>query len=241
MAHDDGTFLDRGLERINPFAEWSAGQAARVAGTAFMVSFVLIIIIGNFLLPNFVNPGDKEELEADIKDNEQFFNIAVVMYLIVLLLDAIVAMGIVIVLNPVDRTLASVSGTLRLIYVVIMVIIVVTLAAHLIDVDSYGTFKLVGYLFFTGHILVTGYAVYISGYIPRIFGVFYMLAFISYILAFYVSSLVPEAILTIFMIFMIIAELSLSVWFVLKGTKLDGMIEERVGEPTSAGLHQGPA
>jgi len=226
---------------MNPFADWSAGRAARVAGAAFLVSFILIIIVGNFLLPNFVNPGDKEQLEDDIEDNEQSFIIAVVMYLIILLLDAIVALGIVIVLNPVDRTLASVSGTLRLIYVVIMVIIVVTLATHLIDVDSYGTFKLVGYLFFTGHILVTGYAVYISGYIPRMFGVLYMLAFISYILAFYVSSLVPEAILAIFMIFMIIAELSLSVWFVLKGPKLDGLIEERAGKPTPAGLQQGPA
>lgn len=241
MAHDEGTFLDRGLERMNPFADWSAGQAARVAGTAFIVSFILIIIVGNLLLPNFVNPGDKEELEADIEDNEQFFKAAVVIYLIVLLLDAIVAMGIVIVLDPVHRTLASASGALRLGYVVIMVIIVVALATHLIDVDRYGTVKLVGYLFFTGHILVTGYAVYISGYIPRMFGVLYMLAFVSYILAFYASSLVPEAILAIFMIFMIIAELSLSVWFVLKAPKLDGMIEERVGEPTSAGLHQGPA
>ena len=216
------------IDKINPFTDMSVGQAGRIVGTAFIISFIIVVFVGNFILPNFINPGDTEELENDIKDNERFFNIAVVGYLIILSLDATIALGIIIVLKPANRTLAYLSGNLRLFYVACMVIGVLALAFQLIDAHSYGTIKLIGYLFFTGHILVTGYTVFISGYIPRIFGVLLMLAFISYIMAFYLSSLIPEAILLIFMLFMIIAELSLSSWLVWKGTKLDEIVKTQI-------------
>ena len=213
------------IDTINPFTDMSIGQTGRIVGTAFIVSFIIVVIVGNFILPNFVNPGDTEELENDIKDNERFFNIAVVGYLIVLSLDAVIALGIIIVLKPANRPLAYLSGNLRFLYVVLGVTSVLALAFHLIDVEDYGTLKLIGYLFFTSHIFVTGYTVFISGYIPRVFGVLLMLAFISYILAFYLSFLVPEAVLMIFMLLMIIGELSLSSWLVLRSAKLDEMVK----------------
>ncbi len=209
-------------------ADISLSQAARIVGISFIISFILLIIVGNFILPNFVNPGDTETLANDIKDNAQLFNIAVVGYLIILALDAAIALGFFILLKPVNRILASLSGNLRLLYVIIMVIIVLALAFQFISVSSYGTIKLIGYLFFTGHILVTGYTVFISGYIPRIFGVLLILAFFSYVLAFYVSFLVPEVLLMIFMLFMIIGELSLSIWLVLKGSKIPKFISKNI-------------
>jgi len=152
-------------------------------------------------------------------------------YLIILALDAAIALGLFILLKPVNRILASLSGNFRLFYVAIMVIGVLALAFKFIDVNSYGTVKLIGYLFFTCHIFVTGYTVFMSGYIPRIFGVLLILAFFSYVLAFYVSFLVPEALLLIFMLFMIIGELSLSVWLLLKANRF----------PESPEIASGPA
>jgi hypothetical protein len=207
----------------NLIANLSIQKAARIIGIAFIISFILVVIVGNFILPNFVNPGDTETLANDIKDSEQLFNIAVVGYLIILALDAAIALGFFILLKPVNRILASLSGNLRLFYVIIMVISVLALAFQFISVSNYGVIKLIGYLFFTCHILVTGYTVFISGYIPRIFGVLLMIAFVSYVLAFYVSSFVPEELLMIFMLFMIIGELSLSIWLLLKGGKLPEM------------------
>lgn len=204
----------------NLIADISIRKATRVIGIAFIVSFILAVFVGNFILPNFINPGDTETLANDIKDNEQQFSIAIVVYLIILALDAAIALGLYILLKPTNRILASLSGNLRLLYVVIMVISVLALAFQFIDVSSYGTWKLIGYLFFTCHILVTGFTIFMSGYIPRIFGVLLIIAFFSYVFAFYVSFLVPEVLLLIFMLFMIIGELSLSVWLLLKGAKL---------------------
>jgi len=207
----------------NLIADISLRQAARIVSIAFIISFILAVFVGNFILPNFINPGDTEALANDIKDNERLFSIAIVVYLIILALDAVIALGFFILLKPVNRILAFLLGNFRLLYVAIMVISVLALAFQFIDVYSYGTIKLIGYLFFTCHIFVTGLTVFMSGYIPRIFGVLLIIAFFSYILAFYVSFLVPEALLLIFMLFMIIGELSLSLWLLLKGAKIPEM------------------
>ncbi len=65
----------------NLIADISIRKAARVIGIAFIVSFILAVFVGNFILPNFINPGDTEALANDIKDNEQLFSIAIFVYL----------------------------------------------------------------------------------------------------------------------------------------------------------------
>ena len=157
------------------------------------------------------------------------FSIAVIVYLIILALDAVIALALYIVLKPANKILASLSGIFRLLYAAIAVISVFALAFQFIDVYSYETIKLwIGYLFFTCHVFVTGYAVFKSGYIPRVLGVLLIIASFCYVMAFYVSFLVPEALLLIFMVFMIIGELSLSLWLLLKNAKIPEMIEEKM-------------
>ena len=94
----------------NLIADISLRQAARIVGIAFITSFILAVFVGNFILPNFINPGDTETLANDIKDNERLFSIAIVVYLIILALDATIAVGLFILLKPVNRILASLSG-----------------------------------------------------------------------------------------------------------------------------------
>jgi len=205
----------------NPITDISPRTAARTVGIAFIISFFFAILVGDFLLPNFIVPGgDAAALANDIEANESLFIMAVVGYLIILTLDIVIGLALYVVLKPANRILAFLSGSLRILYVAFMAIGVLALAFQFIDVYSYGTLKLIGYLFFTCHILVTGYTVFRSGYIPRILGVLLMIAFISYIFAFYVNFLVPKAILIIFMLFMIIGELSLSLWLIFKGNKI---------------------
>lgn len=198
----------------------SLRKAAIVAGSAFIISFFLAILVDNFILPNFIIPGDTAALANDIIANERLFNIAVIVYLIILALDATIALALYIVLKPTSRTLASLTGIFRLLYVAVMVIGVLALALQFIDVDSYGTAKLIGYLFFTCHIFILGYLVFRSSYIPRILGVLLLIASFCYVMAFYVTLSLPKALLLIFMIFMIMGELSLSLWLLFKNAKL---------------------
>jgi hypothetical protein len=93
------------------------------------------------------------------------------------------------------------------------------LALRNIDVYGYASLKLVGYIFFALHILVLGYSVFKSGYIPKSLGILLIIASFTYIV-FFVDLNLPEALMTIIMLTMAIAELSLSIWLIVKRKRL---------------------
>jgi len=193
----------------------SSRKAATVVGVAFIISVVIVTIIDDFLLANFVIPGDTAALARDVEANGMLFIFAIVGYLIVLVLDAIIGLALYVVLKPANKNLASITSSLRLLYAFTVIIGLFALALQIIDVSGYASLKLVGYIFFALHILVLGYSVFKSGYIPKGLGILLILAAFTYIV-FFVDLNLPEAIMTIIMLTMAIAELSLSIWLIIK-------------------------
>ena len=207
-------------------ADISQQLAAIVVGLGLIISFILAFFVDDFILSNFIRPGDTATLASDIKANEMLFHIAVAGYLIILTLDAAIALALYVILKPANKSLASLTAVLRLLYTAIMVISVLALVFQFIDVYSYVTIKLIGYIFFTCHLFVTGYSVFKSGYIPRGLGVLLIVASFCYVMLFYVNFLVPEALLLIFFVPAVIGELSLGLWLLLKSAKIHEMIPE---------------
>lgn len=201
-------------------ADISPRKAARIAGIALISMFFLAIFVDDFVLSNFIGPGDTATLASDIEANEIRFGIAVTGYLIILMLDVAIALALYVILKPANKKLASLTAVLRLLYAAILVISVFALVFQFIDVYSYGTMKLIGYVFFTTHIFVLGYSVFKSGYIPRSLGVLLIITAFCYPVLFYGKFLIPEALLLIFVVPAAIAELSLGVWLLVKRKKL---------------------
>lgn len=199
---------------------FSQRKAAIVVGVAIVAMFFMAIIVDNFILSNFIGPGDETALAGDIEASQVRFGFAVAGYLIILMLDLAIALALYVILKPVGKILASLTAGFRLLYTVIMVIGVFLLLVHLIDVHSYGNIKLLGYLFFTAHILVLGYSVLKSGYIPKGLGILLIIAFFCYIVLLYGQSIVPEQLLPIFVVPAAIAELLLGIWLLWKGGKV---------------------
>jgi hypothetical protein len=83
-------------------------------------------------------------------------------------------------------------------------------------------------LFFTAHIFVLGFSVIKSGYIAKSLGVLLIIAFFCYLVLLYGKSLVPEALLVIFVVPAAIAELALGIWLLVKRAKMPEMIEEKM-------------
>jgi len=205
----------------------SQRKAAIVVGIGMIISLILAIFVDDFILPNFIRPGDTAALAKGIKANEMLFGIAVVMYLIILTFDGSIALGLYVIFKPVKKNLASLMAVLRLLYVAFAVVGILALIFQFIDVYSYETIKLIGYVFFACHLFVTGYSVFKSGYIPRILGVLLIVASFCYVI-FYVNFLVPEALLLIIMVCMATGEISLDIWLLLKSAKIHEMIEEKM-------------
>jgi hypothetical protein len=207
----------------NVVASMSPRKAAIVFGVAIIAMFILAIVVDEFVLSNFISPGDTATLASDIEASPLRFGIAVAGYLIILMLDVAIALALYVILKPVSKILASITAVLRLLYAVILVIAVLILVFQFVDVYSYGTIKLIGYIFFTAHILVLGYSVLKSNYIPKSLGVLLMIAFFCYIILLYGKSIVPEQLLPIFVIPAAIAELLLGIWFLVKSTEIPVM------------------
>ncbi len=199
----------------NRILSLSPRKAAMVVGVAFITSVFIVTLVDDFLLANFVVPGDTEALANDIEANERLFGFAVIGYLLVLALDSIIGLALYVVLKPANKNLASLTSVLRLLYAFTLVIGLFALVFQIIDVYGYASTKLVGYIFFALHIFILGYSVLKSGYIPKSLGVLLMLASFTYIV-FFVDVHLPKSLMVIIMLIMAIAELSLSIWLIVK-------------------------
>ena len=142
-------------------------------------------------------------------------------YLIVLILDVVVALGLYVFLKPVNKNLALLQMWLRLIYTAIAGISLLALVLLFINAYSFG--QLIAYLFFIPHIFVLGYLVFKSGYIPRIIGILLMIASFCYVILLYGVFLLPqnwlEASLLIVILLAIIGELSIGIGLLWKGLR----------------------
>lgn len=188
-------------------------------GVAFIASVLIVTLVDDFLLANFVVPGNTEALANDIRANERLFGYAAVGYLLVLALDAIIGVALYLVLKPASKHLATLTAVLRLLYAFTLIIGVSALAFQSIDVYDYASVKLLGYVFFTLHILVLGYSVFKSEYIPKGLGILLVIASFTY-MVFFIDFQLPEALGVIVMLTMAIAELALSIWLVVKRNSL---------------------
>lgn len=188
-------------------------------GIAFITSVLIVTFVDDFLLANFVVPGDTEALASDIESNRRQFVWAALGYLLVLALDTIIGLALYIVLKPANKIRAIFTASLRVFYAFILAIGVMALLFKIIDVHIYNTFKLTGYLFFALHLVVLGYSVLKSGYLPKSIGVLLMLVSCTYI-TFFIDFRLPESIMVMIMLIMALAELLLSIWLIIKRNAL---------------------
>ena len=211
-----------GIEMINRITDMSPLKAARVTGFAFIIMFALALFADGFVLQRLVVPGDAAATANNIKANELLFGLGIASYLIILALDAVIALALYVILKPVNKSLSSLAAVLRLLYTAIMGISLFALV--LLFPNEYGYGKLVAYVFFISHIFVLGYLVFKSGYIPRSLGVLLIIASFCYIILLYGDFILPkdwyEALSLIAMLPATFAEISLGIYLLLKGVKV---------------------
>ncbi|GAA6143201.1 DUF4386 domain-containing protein [Hydrogenophaga sp. 5NK40-0174] len=200
---------------------WSIHLAALTVGLAFISSVVIVTIVDDFLLPNFVVPGDTAALAQDIEAKPTAIWWAAIGYLCVLALDAIIGLALFVVLWPASKALAKAVAVFRLLYVGVLVLGIVALLVRAVDAHGYASFKQVGYVFFALHILLLGFAVWKSGYLPKWIGLLLLLASLTYA-TFFVDFGLSEAMKVLTMLVMAVAELSLSAWLLIRRKTLPG-------------------
>lgn len=224
--------------------EISQRKAARIAGISYLSIIVLGIFAEFFVRGSLIVPGDAPATAKNISESMFLFQVGIASDLIMLGFDILVAWSLYILLRQVNQNIALLATWLRLIHAtvygaVLLVLFFVylllsgadyltsigpdqlhTLVLLLLNGHSYG-YDL-GLVFFGFHCFVLGYLVYMSGFIPKILGVLLVGAAIAYLAGSFTRFLFPDYVEAISPIYIValVAELSISLWLLIKGGKL---------------------
>lgn len=215
---------------------------ARIAGSLYLVIFVvapLAFVIG----PDSIRvDGDAVETARNLVQHETRFRIGMVAESIVFLVEVVLAAILYTLLRPVNRTIALAAAFARLAEAVIQAanLLTSTLALQLatddgplaaISGDERGALGLllldandvmifVWGLFFGLHLLLLGYLVHRSGFLPKVLGILLALAALGYLAESWGNLLAPgasDALAVVVVVLAVPGELAFTFWLLVRG------------------------
>ncbi len=213
------------------FPEISLSKAALIAGICLVIMTILAFV--SFpILQNFIEPADATKTANTIISNQLLFRVITCAFLIVIILDVIVAWALNIFLKPVNESLALLMAWFRVVYAAIFAAALNNLftVIHILEkgqshdqamvfINAFYHGWDIGLAVFGLHMLLLGYLVYKSGYIPKLLGVLVIIASFGYLIDSFGELLSPSYGLSIGM-FTFIGEVLLALWLLWKGRKI---------------------
>jgi len=181
----------------------SPRSAARIAG-ASLLAMAAIAILGTVGTQSPIVAGDAGRTASNIMDGEFLFRLGVGGWLVIACLDVVVALALYVVLRPVSRSLSMLAAWFRLVYAAIFTVSISSLllavqlqgdaaytqlgtaqlnAQTMLALDAFKNGWALGLVLFGVSLGVLGYLVYVSGYIPKLLGIFLLVAAFGYVFA----------------------------------------------------------
>jgi hypothetical protein len=223
-------------------------RTARVAGLLYLTIIIAGIFAEFFVRQSLIVPGDAAATASNIMASEGLFRMGIAGDLIMILCDVALALIFYVLLKPVSNSLALLAAFFRLAQAATLGINLLNLffglqllsgadyltvvgtdqihALVLLFLNAHGTGYSIALVFFGLSLSVLGYLVFKSGYFPRILGVLLIFAALGYLIDSFASFLLPnyeiyEATFAL-VVFApaLIAELSMCLWLLLKGVKV---------------------
>ncbi|MCW8814066.1 MAG: DUF4386 domain-containing protein [Ignavibacteriaceae bacterium] len=223
-------------------------NAALVAGIGYLIIFILAIFSNFFVLNNLIISEDAAATVNGILASEGIFRIGIISFVIVAILDVVVAMALYILFKPIYRSLSLLAAWFRLMHAIIFgvaianLILVVNILNGdpnlttsvtnemqirvMIFLDSFNIGWLIGLVFFGIHLSILGYLIIKSDFIPKILGYLLIAAALGYLVDSFAHFLLADYsnYKAIFLIIValpgIVGEMSFCLWLLFKGTKI---------------------
>lgn len=220
------------------------GGLRRLAKTTGLLYLVLAVVgIFSFMVLESVTAhGDAAATARNVLDAIHVFEISMVGWVVIIALDAIVAVMLYVLLEPVSRALSLVSAAMRLVYTVILGSYLINLytAYSLLTgvgpgpgsatpdaqvlaasaIETFGAGFLLALVFFGMHLIVLGVLLHRSRYVPRVFGILLVAAGVGYIIDSFASFFVAGhggIASAILVTPAVLGEFGLTFWLIFKG------------------------
>ena len=220
-------------------AGWTVRRAGVVAGVALLVMVPLAVFADFVAVKGMITPGDAAATAAEIVAREGTFRLGVLAWLLVVVLDVVVAWALYRVFRPVSPAISMLAAVFRLVYAAVLLVAVGQLLRALdvltvgsapapgtADVSEHALLELnafqhlydLGLFLFGIHLALLGYLSLRSDFIPKVIGVLLVVAGAGY--AFDSGAAVLGLELSRVAGFTFLGELLLAVWLLVAGRRL---------------------
>jgi len=230
-----------------PTADITQRQAALIAGIAYLMVFIVATLAGAFALDRLIVQGDANTTYHNIMANQSLFRLGLAGFLVVIVFDTIAAWGLYVFLRPVNKSISLTAAWFRLLFVAIFAVNLInhfsilplvspadylksfgieSLQAQMMQlINAQQTGVHISFMFFGIHILLIGYLIVKSDFIPRMLGIMLLVAAVGYQIdsfAFFLSADYANSkvgFIVAVAIPAITSEFSLTIWLLYKGLK----------------------
>lgn len=214
-------------------------QAALIAGFGYLLGPVTYAEFS--IYPKLVIPANIEQTVQNIATHRGLFAAAILCYLIEFIEDVVIAWALYVLLAPVNRAVSLLTAWFRLVYTVIALVGMLNLVTvfRLVTTPDYltvfGSAQLhaqakllldssrydwsLGLVLFGIHLVLLGYLIYRSGYIPRTLGILLVIDGVGWIIDSLQPYLYPNAHLR-FLFITFFGEVFLMLWLLIRGWKI---------------------
>lgn len=224
---------------------------AKVIGFGLLLMALLALFANFFVIESFIIPGDAAATVTNLTDNELLFRLAIASFVMILVLDVIISWALYILLRRVNKSFALLAALFRLTYTAIFtasifnfvsVLELINEASYLmlletnqlhaqvmLLIDAFRNGWLIGLVFFGVHLLLIGYLVFKSGFMPKLLGILVILAGLGYLIDSFAKIILSNYSDFETMFILIVAipgaigELALAIWLLVKSKKIPEM------------------
>lgn len=215
--------------------------AALVAGLGLLGMTIAAPFAEFFVYAKLVESGDIQTTVQNMQTSGGLLIAGIFSYLFVFILDVLVAWALYVLLIPVNRSLSLLTAWFRLVYTAIALFALAKLATvyRLLHTSDYladigmeqlhfqvqlllGAFRYewgLGLILFGLHLVLLGYLVYRSGYIPRWLGILLVIAGTGWVIYELGPYLMPDVDLG-FLIIAFSLEIVFMGWLLIRGWKI---------------------
>ena len=227
---------------MKPKQEISLRDAALVAGFGYLLTPTPFAEF--YIWPHLVIAGDAVKTIQNIQSHQDLFAAGITCYLLSYILDVVIAWALYYLLKGVSAPLSLLAAWFQLVYTAVGLSAALSLVGVLrlsnVSADTGGNFnetlraqvQLVlasfhptwgmGLIFFGAHLLLVGYLIYKSGYIPKLIGLLLALAGAAHIIQNVNAYLFPKPDLGYVAVtpHALIGELVFMFWLLIRGWKI---------------------
>lgn len=229
------------MKTQNQFADISIKNSAIIAGISLLLMAIIAPIANFSILQGLIDPNDVAKTVSNITENIGTFRIGIVLFLIVAILDILIAWSLYIFLRPQNKSLSLLTAWLRIVYASILCVVIINLINVLqllngayyltafsesqlqtqimLSLNMFSQGWELGLIIFGFHLLLLGYLILKAGYMRKILGILILLAASGYVIDGFGKLLLTDYSISISM-FTFIGEVVLIFWLLIVGRKI---------------------